>query len=224
MGNLKSNLDKLKEAMGIVRPSEALAQKVEIALASESINENEPETKEVEEWVWIEGYKGMDKDMRCRDFQYEIGKRYDMPEDAVIEVCVSGFHFCRYLKSTFNYYALDGGNRFFKVRGLVSAEKYYCGDKFVAKSIEILGEVSRKELLEVFGADEWEEKYQDMLFTVGYRSARYAMSCDELVAYGYSLPFAKYLVDAHKFEIAKVVGSQSDLSMDMKVLMIMNSK
>ena len=223
MGNLQSSLDKLKDALGIVRPSGELAKAAE-AFIGDNTAYLESETKETEEWVWVEGYKGMDKDMRCRDFQYEVGKRYDMPEDAMIEVCVSGFHFCRHLRSTFNYYALDGGNRFFKVRGLVRAGKYYNGDKFAAKSIEIIEEVSRDELLEDFGADKWAEKYKDMLFDIGYKATVRTMSLDELMDYGYSLPFANYLIDAGKLKVARAVGSQPDLSMDMKALMIMNSK
>ena len=223
MGNLQSSLDKLKEALGIVRPSEELAKAAE-AFIEDNAAYLESETEEAEEWVWVEGYKGMDKDMRCRDFQYEIGKRYDMPRDAVIEVCEFGFHFCRHLGSTFKYYALDGGNRFFKVRGLVRAGRYYNGDKLAAKSIEILEEVSREELLALFDANGWEEKYQDLLFTVGYRRTHHVMCCDKLAAYGYSQPFADYLIKNGKFDIAEAVGSQPDLSMDMKVLMIMNSK
>jgi len=38
-------------------------------------------------------YKGFDKDFKCRDFQYEVGKEYEMPEDC-IKVCEKGFHAC----------------------------------------------------------------------------------------------------------------------------------
>jgi hypothetical protein len=224
MGNLQSSLDKLKEALGIVRPSEELAKAAE-AFIEDNAAYMESKTKETEEWVWIEGYKGMDKDMRCRDFQYEIGKRYDMPEDAVIEVCESGFHFCRHLRHVYQFYALGGGNRFFKVRGLVKSEDdRIFADKLAAKSIEIIAELTRDELLEDFGADKWDEKYKDMFFDIGYKATVRTMSLDKLMDYGYSLPFANYLIDAGKYNVAKAVGSQPDLSMDMKVLMIMNSK
>ena len=36
-------------------------------------------------------YKGFDKDLKCRDFQYEIGKEY---EEERAEICDTGFHAC----------------------------------------------------------------------------------------------------------------------------------
>ena len=49
-----------------------------------------------EEWIWVTGYKGTDKDMKCRDYQYELGKQHDMPEGTDITMCYSGFHFFFY--------------------------------------------------------------------------------------------------------------------------------
>lgn len=40
----------------------------------------------------IKSYKGFDKNLRCRDFQYKIGGIYEM--DGEIKVCSRGFHAC----------------------------------------------------------------------------------------------------------------------------------
>lgn len=42
----------------------------------------------------ITAYKAFDMDMKCRDFQYEVGKEYEM--DGEIECCSRGFHACEY--------------------------------------------------------------------------------------------------------------------------------
>ena len=47
-------------------------------------------------------YKGFDKDLKCRDFQYEIGKEY---EEERAEICDTGFHACENPLDVFGYYA-----------------------------------------------------------------------------------------------------------------------
>lgn len=41
----------------------------------------------------ITAYKAFDKNMKCRGFQYRIGKEYDI--DGEIELCGQGFHACK---------------------------------------------------------------------------------------------------------------------------------
>lgn len=57
----------------------------------------------------MKGYKGFDKDLKCRDFQYEIGKTYETDE---AKLCEKGFHFCEAPFDVLNYYAIvdDNGN------------------------------------------------------------------------------------------------------------------
>ena len=48
-------------------------------------------------------YKGFNKDMTCRDFQYEEGKEYEATGE--IKCCNNGFHACEDPLDCFNYYA-----------------------------------------------------------------------------------------------------------------------
>ena len=54
-------------------------------------------------------YKGTDKDMKCRDFQFELGKEY---EEAEAKLCEKGFHGCEYPLDVFGHYA-PADSRFF---------------------------------------------------------------------------------------------------------------
>ena len=53
----------------------------------------------------IKAYKGFNADLTCRDFQYEVGKEYEIKGD--IECCNNGFHACRSPLDVFGYYLLD---------------------------------------------------------------------------------------------------------------------
>lgn len=57
-------------------------------------------------------YKGFDKDLKCRDFQYEIGKTYEEP---TAELCNKGFHACEYPLDVFGYYAPRDMSRYCEV-------------------------------------------------------------------------------------------------------------
>ena len=55
-------------------------------------------------------YKGTDKDMKCRGFQFELGKEYVEGE---AELCNKGFHGCEYPLDVFSYYN-PANSRFFE--------------------------------------------------------------------------------------------------------------
>jgi hypothetical protein len=59
------------------------------------------EKKKVQDEVVIHGFKGFDKNMQCRGFQFEEGKEYETDEAMA---CQSGFHACEYPLDVFCYY------------------------------------------------------------------------------------------------------------------------
>jgi hypothetical protein len=50
----------------------------------------------------ITSYKGFDKNMQCRGFQYEVGKEYEI--EGEIKCCNRGFHACKSPLEVWDYY------------------------------------------------------------------------------------------------------------------------
>ena len=186
----QSECNKIRESRRDEREKEEKIQKM-----LEELDEKERERKELqrkielqeqEEWVYVEGIKGMTKDMRgYGDFQFEVGKTYI--KDGLIKECDNGFHFSLNLKDAMCHYGLCKGNRFFKVRALVRKEdldkygtiteidNYFYGkqkiikNKLVSKEIEILEELSDEELFEEYkkmesGKSRWIEDIDDFKY------------------------------------------------------------
>ena len=100
--------------------------------------------KDNEEKV-VKTVKGFDKDLKCRNFQYEVGKEYSLPEGDTAELCERGFHAVDNDKSplsVFNYYnPSESGNmsRYCEVEvgGGVKSD----GDKICGTRIKIGAEI-----------------------------------------------------------------------------------
>ena len=58
----------------------------------------------------IIAYKGFDENLKCRGFQYEVGKEYE--HDGEVECCRSGFHACTNPFDVLDFYDANGKNRF----------------------------------------------------------------------------------------------------------------
>lgn len=83
-------------------------------------------------------YKGFNKDMTCRGFQYEEGKEY---EEESAECCNSGFHACEYPIDCFKYYA-PSQSVYHEVEQSGKISKYQNDTKIASQKIKIGAEIN----------------------------------------------------------------------------------
>ena len=90
-------------------------------------------------------YKGMNSDMTCKGFQYEIGKTYKTDK---AELCECGFHACLNPLDVLDYYPKYLSSRYFKVK--LSGEITKCSmwdTNVAATEITILEEIPSNKFL-----------------------------------------------------------------------------
>ena len=86
--------------------------------------------------------------------------------------------------------------------------------------IILLSELTIDEILEDSPIKELSDKYKQIAIETDEETAYKTYSIDTLIQDGYSETFANYLIGEGKFNVAHAVGTQKDLSMDMKVMTI----
>ena len=114
----------------------------------------------MEENEVIKGYKGFDKDLKCRNFQYEIGKEYE--QDGKIIACGNGFHFCENPFDVFGYYP-PSNSRYCEVQGSGEIDKDNCDSKVATSKINIGIEIGLKGIIDaglkfIFNKVKWNKE------------------------------------------------------------------
>ena len=81
-------------------------------------------------------FKGFDKDLCCKGFQYEVGKEYETER---AEICEEGFYVCEFPLDVLRYYN-PADSRFCEVE-LAANEQTHDDSKRVGKKIKIGAEI-----------------------------------------------------------------------------------
>lgn len=93
----------------------------------------------------MKAYKGFDRNMRCRGFQFEEGKTYETDK---AELCKAGFHACTNPLDVWRYYSPADGCEYREVELEDVSEKRSSNDsKVCGKRIRIGAKLEIKELV-----------------------------------------------------------------------------
>ena len=92
----------------------------------------------------IKSYKGFDKNMQCRGFQYEVGKEYEIDGD--IKCCKRGFHACESPMEVLDFYDMFN-SRFAEVEQSGKIDKEENSTKVCSSHIKIKAELKLADLI-----------------------------------------------------------------------------
>ncbi|MBE7237789.1 hypothetical protein HZE57_18035 [Salmonella enterica subsp. enterica serovar Agona] len=91
-------------------------------------------------------FKGFNKELKCRDFQFEIGKTFH--HDGKVEACGSGFHACECPFDVFSYYS-PADSRFAETISFGITDRKEDGDtKIASASITIKAELTLPQFIQ----------------------------------------------------------------------------
>ena len=92
----------------------------------------------------IIAYKGFDKNLKCREFQYEVGKEYEMDGD--IKCCERGFHACESPLEVFDHYDMLN-SRFAEVEQSGKIDKEENTTKVCSSRIKVKAELKIADII-----------------------------------------------------------------------------
>ena len=94
----------------------------------------------------IKSYKGFDSSLSCRNFQYEVGKEYEM--DGRIECCKRGFHACESPLEVFDHYDMLK-SRFAEVEQSGTIDRKEGSTKVCSSRIKIKAELKLADIINI---------------------------------------------------------------------------
>ncbi|ELM7328989.1 hypothetical protein Q2W04_001640 [Salmonella enterica] len=116
-------------------------------------------------------FKGFNKDLKCRDFQFKIGKTFH--HDGKVEACGSGFHACECPFDVFSYYP-PAESRYAETISFGVIDREEEGDtKIASASITIKSELTLPQFIQRGIEWIWSkiDKSLEQQIMTGYQSA-----------------------------------------------------
>ncbi|EHZ3473495.1 hypothetical protein K5T60_001937 [Salmonella enterica] len=116
-------------------------------------------------------FKGFNKDLKCRDFQFKIGKTFH--HDGKVEACGSGFHACECPFDVFSYYP-PAESRYAETISFGVIDREEIGDtKIASASITIKAELTLPQFIQRGIEWIWSkiDKSLEQQIMTGYQSA-----------------------------------------------------
>jgi hypothetical protein len=119
----------------------------------------------------IKGYKGFDKDLKCRNIQYEINKEYQ--QEGEIKTCQNGLHFCENPFDVFSHYP-PSDSRYCQVEGNGDISKDRDDTKIACSKLKIGAEIGLKGMIEAGLNFIFEKVCNDEKSATGYQAGAQA--------------------------------------------------
>ena len=94
----------------------------------------------------ITSYKGFDKNMKCRGFQYEVGKEYEMYGE--IKCCNRGFHACKSPMEVWDHYDMLN-SRYAEVEQSGKIDEVENSTKVCSSRIKIKAELKLADIINI---------------------------------------------------------------------------
>lgn len=152
----------------------------------------------------MKAYKGFNRELRCKGFQYEVGKEYEEPE---AELCKCGFHACENPLDVFCYYP-PASSRYYEVEMDEVDPRIGDDSKRCSKKIRIGVEIGFKGIIEagiklIMDSVDWANKKE---FNTGDQSAAFNTGMQSAA---FNTGIQSAAINTGKVSVATVEGEES---------------
>ena len=117
----------------------------------------------------VSGFKGFDKGLKCRGFQFKEGETFI--HEGKAQACSSGFHYCENPLDVFRYYSPSKGSKYHLVEGTGEISRHESDSKVACSELSVHAEVTLSEMIKFGVKYIWKRATDTTKPTSGYNSS-----------------------------------------------------